>query len=499
MTQAEEFQFQDMQALLRYAHGQLTDTCFLLLRIRDPGAASAWLSSAPVTNATELDAPPQTALQIAFTAGGLEQLGVPEKVMEGFALDFRSSMIEPSRARRFGDTDSNDPRHWYWGGNEDNLPHVLLMLYAQPGQLGDWKTALLDARYEAAFSLSYELPTSRLGPRESFGFVDGISQPVLDWGNDLDTDIHRRERYSDAVKVGEIVLGYHNEYGEFTDRPLLSENHHPRAAGLPPALDHPDLRDLGRNGSYLVLRQLAQDIPGFWTFVNDQAGSDPQQREQLAAKLVGRARDGAPLIQSPDDESLNRFTFDSDPDGVQCPYGAHIRRANPRTGDFPPQVSGFFSRLISILGFGRRHIYDDLIASTRFHRLLRRGRSYGDPVAPEDAVGSSQAGHEHGLQFICLVANITRQFEFVQTAWIMSPKFAGVQNESDPLLGNREPTFNGDATDQFRIPDADGAARCLKGLPQFVTVKGGAYFFLPGLAALRYIAGCAAATEEAKA
>ena len=41
-----------------------------------------------------------------------------------------------------------------------------------------------------------------------------------------------------------------------------------------------------------------------------------------------------------------------------------------------------------------------------------------------------------GLRFICLNANILRQFEFIQTAWIENPKFDGL-DERDPLLGGR--------------------------------------------------------------
>lgn len=493
MTSGEEFQFEDMQALLRYAHGRLTDSCFLLLQIRDPRAAGDWLASAPISNAGALDPPPPTALQIAFTAPGLVRLGVPEQIMQGFALDFRSGMTEPSRARRFGDVGANDPQHWYWGGDAHSPPHVLLMLYARSGQLEDWRSSLLDARFDAAFSLSYELPTAELASREAFGFVDGISQPVLDWDNRLDTDIHHRERYAESVKVGEFVLGYRNEYGEFTDRPLLDDKDDPRATGLPQAPDQPGLKDLGRNGSYLVVRQLAQDVAGFWNFVAEAAGPDPRQRNALAAKMVGRTLDGETLVPLAEpDARMNRFTYDADQDGVHCPFGAHVRRANPRSGDFPPHVSGPIARLVSILGFGRRHVYDDLMASARFHRLLRRGRNYGEPPG----AGGGGAEGEQGLQFICLVANITRQFEFVQTAWIMSPKFTGVQNEGDPLLGNRLPMLTGEATDRFRIPGMHGPARCLAGLPRFVTVRGGAYFFMPGLAALRYMAGCAAGAGE---
>lgn len=168
-----------------------------------------------------------------------------------------------------------------------------------------------------------------------------------------------------------------------------------------------------------------------------------------------------------------------------------MRRSNPRAGDYPVGVSGVFTRLLRTLGFGRRHDGDDLVASSRFHRLLRRGRIYGPELSAEQALLSRgrkpTAGDERGLHFICLCANIARQFEFVQSAWNMSAKFAGLPTESDPLLGNREPLLSGEATNHFTLPQQGAPARCVEVLPRFVTVKGGAYFFMPGLKALKYI------------
>jgi deferrochelatase/peroxidase EfeB len=187
--------------------------------------------------------------------------------------------------------------------------------------------------------------------------------------------------------------------------------------------------------------------------------------------------------------ALNQFTYVQDPQGMQCPVGAHIRRTNPRTGDYPPGVTGLVSRLVRALGFGLSRPDADLIASSRFHRLVRRGRNYGPPLAPEEAARPDAPAAARGLQFICLVGNITRQFEFVQNAWIESGKFGGVQDERDPLLGTGAALLNGAATDRFRQPDASGPARTTHALPQFVTVKGGGYFFMPGLRALKYLAG----------
>jgi deferrochelatase/peroxidase EfeB len=143
---------------------------------------------------------------------------------------------------------------------------------------------------------------------------------------------------------------------------------------------------------------------------------------------------------------------------------------------------------VRILGFGTRHPRDDLIASARFHRLLRRGRPYGSPVSDDEALQPGPSDEEVGLRFVCLNANISRQFEFVQTAWVASTKFGGLTQESDPLLGNRQPIAGCPMTGTFSLPQPSGAGLRLRDVPQFVTVRGGAYFFLPSLSALHYLA-----------
>jgi hypothetical protein len=130
-----------------------------------------------------------------------------------------------------------------------------------------------------------------------------------------------------------------------------------------------------------------------------------------------------------------------------------------------------------------------LIAASRFHRILRRGREFGAYLSPQEAMRPEAPDPECGLQFVCLNANIVRQFEFIQNAWLASSKFAGLSGEADPLIGNRAPLLTGAATDGFGLQQPNGVTRCIAGLPQFVSVAGGGYFFLPGLRALRYFAG----------
>jgi deferrochelatase/peroxidase EfeB len=496
MTNSSDFNFDDLQALLRCSHKNLKDTCFLLLNIIDADAAKQWLNSAPVSNAVLADPPANTALQIAFSVDGLRAMGLKKSVIDSFSDEFIFGMSgDESRSRRLGDVGVNAPEYWDWGGDATQVPHILLLLYAEKGGIKAWRETVQGKQFLKAFKLLKELPTLDIGDIEPFGFIDGISQPRIDWARQQSTDSHERNRYSNLLAAGEIVLGYRNEYGQYTARPLIDPKQDLVSAVLPDAEDQPNQKDFGRNGSYLVLRQLDQDVPGFWQFIDKASGSMAEKREQLAAAMVGRQRNGAPLLPPagekipgiPDDDQRNRFNFDLDPGGNRCPVGAHIRRANPRMGDLPPGITSWFKWLIRFLGFGGKPD-EDLVASSRFHRILRRGRGYGPVLPPEEAIKPDAPAAERGLQFICLVANISRQFEFVQNAWVMNTKFDGVQQERDPLLGHRKPLISGEVTDQFNRPDPAGPKHKTCHLPQFVTVRGGGYFFMPGLRALKYLA-----------
>ena len=481
----------DIQGLLKSGYGPLTEAAYLLLRVRQPKAARAWLAQARPTSIADLQTRVPTALHIAVAAPGLRALGLDESLIKAFSPEFVSGMAgDPARSRRLGDVGPDAPEHWDWGAGAWE-PHLLLMLYARPGGLDDLRTAVETAAFKAAFE-TRELLTAPLDGREPFGFVDGISQPDPDWDGRREPGASADLDYGNQIAAGEFLLGYRNEYGLISERPLLPAG--ADAAGLLPRAADAELRpDLGRNGAYLVLRQLHQDVRGFWRFIEANGG------RPLAEAMVGRTLDGEPLVAparkpipgvgpKPDDVRLNGFDFESDPEGLGCPVTGHIRRANPRTGDIPGGDQGLVKKLLAMFGFGvdRRA---DTIASSRFHRLLRRGRKYGGTLPPEKALDPAAPDPDAGLFFITLGANIARQFEFVQGAWLASAKFAGLSGEQDPILGGRQPFPGEQRTDGFRLPQAAGPCRQIEALPRFVKVRGGAYFFLPGLRALKFIAG----------
>jgi deferrochelatase/peroxidase EfeB len=488
----------DIQGLVRFAYKNLTEAVFLLLQVRDAVAARAWLAQVAPADAVSRIPPPSTAVQIALTSQGLRALGIDSDTINAFSSEFVAGMAgDSSRSRRLGDLGSSDPSQWQWGAG-DRLPDAAVLLYAAPGRLEDLQRTI-EIQCSSGFQIIERLATSDMGGREPFGFVDGISQPELDWDRKRPAQDSTQLTYINPSCLGEFLLGYPNEYGLYTPRPLLAPSQD-RLGILPRAEDATDCADLGRNGSYLVIRQLRQNVPAFWQALDQYVRGVAADRDLLAAALVGRTLSGEPLepVQDAASESsatsvtvpppqFNAFDYRSDPQGTRCPLGAHVRRVNPRNADFPPGSGPILSRLARTLGLNATARALDLEASTRFHRLLRRGREYGVSMTTAEALASQSDVRDQGLQFICLNANVQRQFEFVQSAWLMGSKFDGLHDESDPLLGNRIADKGGLSTDNFSLPQADGPCRRLRSLPQFITVLGGAYLFLPGIRALRFL------------
>lgn len=520
----------DIQAIAWTGFGSLRGASYVLLRVVEPRAARRWLRSLRPTSIADLCAGGvkqhvDEGMQIAFTAPGLRALEIDAAILRRFSPEFVEGMgSDASRSRRLGDTGANAPANWDWGVG-DKEPHILLILLATPERMEELASQMQSQAEAAGLSAIAILRTSDMGDVEPFGFADGVSQPTFDW-DDLRTPGTKADRdYTNLLALGELLLGYRNEYGLLTDRPLLGANEK-NAAILPKAFHPRATHDLGLNGTYLVYRQLAQDVRAFWRWVAAEASRCGVAMESLAESAVGRRLDGSPLadlvlsrsILGDDarDSRRNGFRFDTDPDGLSCPVGAHIRRANPRTGDAPGGRRGPVDDLLVTLGLTTRRVQratsstlpwprnttiwpfirseDDAIASARFHRILRRGREYGSKIDRRAAIDPATPDPKAGLHFLCLNANIGRQFEFVQTAWIASAKFAGLTGEQDPLLGNREPhpsapiAATPQRTDGFSRPGAAPNCRHASGLPQFVTVRGGAYFFLPGLSAVKWIA-----------
>lgn len=503
-TQAPQSQapeFGDMQGLVQYGHGHLQVSRFLVLEVVDARAASRWLDTLEVTTAESVSPRPVHAIHIALSASGLGELGLDTELINEFSSEFVSGISgDPARSRRLGDIDNNVPDSWLWG-HGSNEAHALLMLYANPDRIDSLEAQVCDQSFDSGWRIATALPAGLIRTNEAFGFADGISQPLLDWNRRVNADPHGPPHYTNRIAPGEVVLGYADEYGMLAPRPQPEHARYPAATRLPTAPGHASPHgDLGRNGSYLVFRQIEQHIPAFWKFIDEAADGNAEAREALAAAMVGRQRDGVPLAPASDTlidgiseaDRRNGFNYDDDPHGHACPIGAHVRRANPRTGDYPSDVVGTWSRFRRILGFGSRYVADDIISASRFHRLLRRGRSYGTELSVDDALAVTESGMSNtegrGLHFICLCGSVSRQFEFVQSAWLNASHFGGLEAERDPLLGSRCALAGGRSANGFTRPRATGAADQIDSLPPFTRVLGGGYFFLPGIRALKFIA-----------
>jgi Dyp-type peroxidase family len=405
----------------KYPHG-----LFLFLRVEDGGQARRWLTEhlAEITTALPWSEPPPHTLNVAFSFAGLRQLGVPDGILDAFPEDYRQGMAE--RWERLGDTGPSHPDSWM---PELRGVGLLVTLNARERSARDAMRERLEAQTpQAGLAVANALETDVAGEeREPFGFRDGLSQPAI---RDPRAGPWRRTTLDPPVAPGEFVLGYEDEGGNVPTPPP----------------------ELGFNGSFLVVRKLAQDVTGFREFIAEEAGPDTERREWLAAKILGRWRDGTPLTLSPDAPRpdcaddlgwLNDFSYAHDPDGIACPIGAHIRRTNPR---------------------------DSLDRDWRFsnrHRIIRRGMPYA----------SDGGGGERGLVFACYQASIERQFEFVQSQWCGDGNALGLGADPDFIAGGLE----GKMTIQGRPP-------VFVPMRQFVTTRGGDYFFAPGLGGLRYIA-----------
>ena len=431
-------EFEDIQ------HFLLTRTRALAARyefltFRKPAAGRAWLAGLVDKVGTGKSvgsaSPDSRWVTVAFTWNGLRALGVDEASLETFPEEFRQGMA--ARAEIVGVTGANHPDHWI-GELASPALHAIAVLFARDvaererckNEHAQYLSQLGDVDVLSVLDLEAIHPAE---PREHFGYRDRLSQPVIEGTGDEPTP-----GSGPPIKAGEFFLGYPDE------------------SGTQPMSPQPEV--LSRNGSYLAYLRLEEHVGAFREFLRQHAET-PDEQELIAAKLMGRWRSGAPLVLAlqKDDPALgvdmqrtNNFDYGKmDPYGYGCPVGSHIRRMNPR----------------------------DTAGNMQQHRMIRRGGTYGPPL-PED---TPEDGVERGIAAFVGCASLVRQFEFAMNAWVNDPEFKDLGNERDPFVGTQDGTFD------MTIPKRPIRQK-IKGLPAFTTVRGGAYFFLPGINALRYLA-----------
>lgn len=429
----------------------------------------------------------RTPITMAFSYQGLKALDLHPYTLASFPEAFKEGMA--ARARRLGDIGPSAPENWegelgltsvhgyFTGGSnlEPDRPYAERFWKALRDEIRLFNdpTAEDGAEMRAWIGLMFRLigleivhielgqdpyevdrrpdPDGEVvrlpGRVEHFGFRDGLSQPFVDMGVGETLPgggtADRRGTWR-PVAPGEIYLDRLDESGQEHLLPL-----------------HPCLR---AGSTYLVFRKLEQDVEGFRAFLEQQRPGDPTAQKKLSAQFFGRWPSGTSLVQSPyadrgtagagTEAALNDFRYAADdPLGRKCPLAAHVRRSNPRdTG-------------------GRNDV--------RHHRILRRGIAYGGPLLPE---GEPFDGEKRGILFIAANARIDLQFEVVQGDWLNRGEFLGQAGlDRCPIAGAN------DGSVRARFLEA-GAVAPVTGLPSFVTMRGGDYFFAPGIKALEGMA-----------
>ena len=431
---------------------------FLLMEITDGEKCRSFITGVidGITTGERWDrGKPESTLNIAFTFKGLARLQLPDATLISFPVEFCQGM--KARAEVLCDSGRNAPKNWdpIW---REEQTHIWLAVYAQSSQILEARCLELAQLIEQSGGVQIAgaqdaaaiVFDGKPSAKEHFGYRDGFGNPDY-LGVARDTQPGQGKLMPDGtwapLATGELLLGYADEAGELPVAPV------------------PHL--LANNGTFMVYRKLHQNVKTFRDYLDRMGQLYPGGKEKLASKFIGRWRDGTPVELSPDkpdptltaDKKRNvNFVYGNDLDGARCPIGGHVRRTNPR------DAFGFNGALIN-----RR-------------RISRRGMPYGEYV-PEGAPVSDHT--EHGIIFMALNASLARQFEFVQQQWVEYGNDAHQGNDKDLLMGNH------DGRGRFMIQGTDDPGNppfMCGGLPNFVELRGGDYFFLPSITALRLIA-----------
>lgn len=498
------------QGLVASHFAHLPASCILFLQL-PTDAGGAWLgklrSAIPISHAAG-SSEDSSAAAIAFTYSGLIELGLPDDSLKSFARPFREGMHQIDRKRRLGDSQDPDVGNEIAGGSrwsancadlvstkidstvETTITvHVALMLYALDevalGALSSTARELLevDGIKVVHKQLLWQKPDSSEVNREHFGFADGMSQPIPT-GDAIelpDNPNMADQLHWHGVPAGEILLGHQNAHSEYAAGPVVAKSQVTHPGLLSDKGVVPDNWNLGLNGSYLVIRELRQDVAAFWKCMEAAAKSVNRpgvDAKWLAERMIGRTLNGDTLVHGVPPMAQgsavgNSFGYaNTDMHGMGCPLGAHVRRANPR--DSRPSRDGEHSNTADSA---------ELLRSANAHRILRRGRKYGTTLN-----NRFEDDHkERGLMFMCLATDLERQFEFVQEHWLLNPNFATLEGETDPLLGPPIRTPNqvpGLTPNRMTIPACP--LRFRPPMASYIQLAGGDYFFLPSLPALDY-------------
>lgn len=416
---------------------------------------------------------PAYGLTLGLSYAGLVKLGISLNDQAAFTTSHRAFFRGPDKrdvAIKAGDTGSSQPAHWQLGGAYPT--DMVVSIYSDDqGELTRQSDALsARCRANGLSVINRPWPAEALtdGPNPGqhhvhFGYVDSLSQPRLA----IAGEPAGPQDLQPSAGVGEFLLGadYPNVFGGRSSLGGLSA-------------------ELAQNATFAALRIMEQDVAAFEALLDSASEAHAVDREWLAAKLMGRWRDGTPLAQSPDwplpeGSAPPRNAFDylpsieqpwvaDDSDGLRCPVGAHARRMNPRSA----RVAG------------RPHS----------RRLLRRGMPYGPQYVP----GQPDSGQARGLVGLFLCADLDRQFEFILRQWAQGDRAtSGLVAQQDPIIGAQASVEEDHPiSGLYRIARPVAEGDLLLALPRLVKTIGSVYLFMPGLAGIRYLAGLGSAQEQ---
>jgi Dyp-type peroxidase family len=406
----------------------------IMLHVEDAGAGRRFLRELTphVDSAADWWQAREPWVAVALTYSGLAALGVPDDSLCSFPEAFRVGMA--ARAPELRDDGANAPKHWEPQFGSGAI-HIGVSIFSDSQQT--WRQTMDTARrcYDGHRGLTVLMTQdfgARPGDLNPLGYRDSIGQPAIEGSG-----VEPLPGQGPAIKAGEFLLGY------------------PGEAGLPLPAPRPDV--LARNGTFVGLRKYQSRVGAFNRFLQANASTD-DERELLAAKLVGRWRSGAPLTLSPDgdDPALggdprrnNDFTYAADPDGRQVPLGSHMRRMNPRDTTMT------------------------VLADVNIHRIIRRSTAFGAPYDPH-ALSAQDDETPRGLYFTFFSAKAMATMEFLQQEWINNGNFIGLGQERDPNVGLQQDGAT------FTIPHRP-VRRRLHGIETFNVLRGGEYFFLSAL------------------
>ena len=427
-----------IQGIILRTYGTKREARYYFLTIQNAVAARQWISNI-LPQVTLCDTKNDGCyLNIAFSLPGLKKLGVPDTITNSFSEDFISGALDEHTLRMLGDFGVNDPQNWFWGNKSSAADiHVLLTVFASDtAQLEQYCTQLEQNFSATGLSTFIKFDTHLNNDnREHFGFRDGIAQPAVE-------GFGRKDVADNTIKPGEFIFNYQNEYDIFPESPLVAPLQDPENL-LQVSKSNSAMKDLGADGSYVVFRQIEEDSKAFWTFIQKTVAENPHGTaskglDYLGAKMVGRWPDGSPVTLFDDAPypamaDLNNFAYaQRDYFGFRCPIGAHIRRVNPRDS-FNPHAEALSDKK-------EKKAIESSIRFLKKHRLIRRSRPYGKPIAESmnaaDILASPVTDKDRGIYFICMQANLSRQFEFIQQTWVSDPKLNQFYADPDPFLGS---------------------------------------------------------------